>query len=407
MHYAIRQESGGQEKDPSFKAARDKHHSLQLVAVFEYKLSFCRCSEVAVVKTVLLLVLAVLLSGCVSEPEVQSAGSTWPTGYEKLITDCPAIDQSVLNRPRAAQIVVSASQDWQQILEAATENTEILLQDGVYQLTQRTIYLQPNITVRGASGNREAVQIVGSGYLSRGQGFMLSGERTTIADLTISNIRDHAVLILPGADEAYLYNLDLSDIGTQHIKASSGGNRNGVVACSSIGYSDQGAVGDYNGAVDLHEAHNWHIARNFIYNIRGDGSGCDVDIQCGRYTSGPAILVWNGSTDVSIYDNTIVDSFRNIALGLGRGHVGGWVADNLILQNNSGDAGIELQTARDVLVERNTVLLGGNYRGAIEYRQSSNILIRQNSVSVRPWDRGNNRSIYLFGNRVVEATSVE
>ncbi len=352
-------------------------------------------------------VLAALLSACVAEPEVAPLPDLALTSHEKLIVDCAPFKQSRLYRPRANHIVVDASQDWQQILRLATAGTAVLLRDGVYQLTQPSVYLQPGVTVRGASGNRHKVQITGAGYQSRSQGFVLSGAGITIADLTISDFRDHAISVMAGADDAYVYNVHLNDIGTQHLKGNSGGMVRGVVACSSIGYSADGAVGDYNGAIDLHQAHHWHIARNYIYNITGDGSGCDVDVLCGNYTSGPAILVWNGSTHAAIYDNTIVDSFRNIALGLGRGHDGGWVADNHIVQTVAGDAGIELQTASNVLVERNTVVLKGSYPGAIEYRQSNNIVVRENAVSARPWDRGDNRSVYVSSNRLVKPDDVE
>lgn len=342
---------------------------------------------------------AVVVSGCESvEDPLPEFSLPQPS---KLITDCAAYDQSILFRPRARQIVVSADQDWQQILEQAEENTEILLQNGVYHLTQHRVSLKDDITVRSASGNRDLVHIQGVGYQSRGEGLAVTGDRVTIADVSVGYMRDHAISIHRGSDGANLYNLHVYDTGTQHIKGNVGAMHDGVVACSSIGYSADGAVGDYNGGIDLHEAHNWHIAHNYLYNIAGDGSGCDVDIDCGRYISGPAILVWNGSSNVNIYDNTIVDSFRNIALGLGRGHDGGSITDNLIVQSVPGDAGIELQTASNVLVEGNAVVLAGTYPGAIEYRDSRNILIQHNQVSASPWDRGNNLAIGVYQNRVV------
>ena len=108
------------------------------------------------------------------------------------------------------------------------------------------------------------------------------------------------------------------------------------------------------------------------------------------------------SSSVAIYDNTIVDSFRNISLGLGRGFVGGIVAGNLIEQSQPGDAGIELQTATDVLVEDNTIILGdGVYPGAIEFRESSRIVVRNNQLTSTPWDRGNNSAISVYENTLV------
>ena len=56
--------------------------------------------------------------------------------------------------------------------------------------------------------------------------------------------------------------LDIFDIGTQHIKLTPGGTRDGIVACSSLGHSEGGAVGDYVNAIDLHGAIDWHIHDN-------------------------------------------------------------------------------------------------------------------------------------------------
>ncbi len=346
------------------------------------------------------VIIAVLLTGCGAEPESDRAlDHEWQVP-EFTIASCATFKNSILYQPRASQVLLQADADWQSDLEAVGEDTEVLLEDGIYELTRHSISLSNNVTVRSASGNRARVHVVGAGYQVRGEGLAVSGDNVTIADITISNMRDHAVAIREGSDRTYLYNLHIYDIGTQHIKGSTGGISDGVVACSSIGYTEQGAMGDYNGGIDLHDAHNWQIAHNSLYNINGDGSGCDVDVLCGNYTSGPAILVWNGSSDVYIYNNVIIDSFRNIALGLGRGHDGGVVADNLILQSEPGDAGIELQTASNVLVQRNTVVLGGDYPGAIEFRSSSDILIRRNVVSSLPWDRGGNRSVVMYENRL-------
>jgi len=232
---------------------------------------------------------------------------------------------------------------------------------------------------------------------------MLSGNDISIADLSMTAMRDHAISIKPeqGTRRApHLYNLHLFDIGTQHIKLNPGGTHKGVIACSAIGYSEDGARGDYNGAIDLHEAVNWHIRDNFIYNLSGDGSGCIVDTQCGSYTSGPAILVWRNSTGTLTERNLMVGSFRNIAYGLGSSHTGGIIRNNIIYRAGQGDAGIELQGAQDLRVENNLVLLADRYRGAIEYRQSKRVTIRANTLSTRPHNRRRNRSVTLENNQL-------
>jgi len=109
---------------------------------------------------------------------------------------CPAYTNSPLYRPRNNQISVTPADNWQSIIEQASANTEILLADGDYYLTQYAVTIdQPNITVRGASGNRDAVRIFGRGYGPDGQGFMAFEPNITIADLTMSDIRDHAISV--------------------------------------------------------------------------------------------------------------------------------------------------------------------------------------------------------------------
>ena len=348
------------------------------------------------------LMLALLMTGCGGESGSSLSREIQFLIPEKTIADCSAFGESDFYRPRSTQLLISAEEDWQNLIQTAPEDTEILLQDGIYELTAHTVQLKNNITVRSASGNRDAVHIKGVGYHIPAEGLSVTGDDVSIADISVSDMRDHAIAIMGGNDRTHIYNVNLYDIGTQHIKGNVGGINNGLIACSSIGYSDGGAVGDYNGGIDLHQSHGWQVAHNYLYNITGDGSGCLVDTQCGSFISGPAILVWNESSNVAIYDNTIVDSFRNISLGLGRGFVGGIVSRNLIEQSQPGDAGIELQSAADVLVEDNTVILGDSvYPGAIEYRQSSRIVVRNNQLTATPWDRGDNDAISVYDNTVV------
>jgi|GEM_PF-2613345 len=316
---------------------------------------------------------------------------------------CPAYPASPLFRQRANSLTIGPDEDWQSLIEGAAPNTEILLRDGVYQLSNYAVVLgNSNVTIRSASGNRNTVRIVGQGYGPGSEGFMVLAANITIADLSMRAIRNHAISIKPevGAARTHIYNVHLFNIGTQHIKGSSGdASIGGVVACSSMGYTPGGARGDYLGAIDIHSAVNWIVRDNYIYNINGDGSGCEVDIDCGTYIYGaPSIFIWNGSRGSIVERNTIVDSYRGIALGLGSGHQGGVIRNNFIYRPIAGDAGIELWTANNLLVEHNTVILGGDYPGAIEYRESSNITVRNNLISAQPWDRGNNSGINLGGN---------
>lgn len=148
---------------------------------------------------------------------------------------CPAYTASPLYRPRARQVQANPS-NWVGLIEGAQDGDEILLADGVYNLDQYAVQISRQITVRGASGSRAAVRIQGLGYGVGSEGFMVHARNVTIADLTMTAIRNHAISIKgeSGAEAPHVYNVDLYDIGTQHIKGTPG---DGVVACSRIGYS--------------------------------------------------------------------------------------------------------------------------------------------------------------------------
>lgn len=290
--------------------------------------------------------------------------------------------------------------NWTQVIENAQPYDEILLADGLYPLEQYAVVLNQPITLRSASGNRQAVIIEGKGYNVDAEALMVMADDVHIADLTVRNVRDHAISLQEGFARTVIYNVDLIDIGTQHIK----GNRmgpDGVIACSQIGYTQAGAVGDYNSAIDLHGAIDWSIRDNTIYNIYGDGSGCIVDTECGTVHPGgePAILLWRGSRDNHIERNNIVESYRGISLGLDTIYTGGTVKDNFICRSNTGkeglggfipgDAGISLLGASNVTIEGNTLDLPGEYPGQIEIRDGSGMIIKNNAMSKAIWNRGN------------------
>lgn len=341
---------------------------------------------------------------------------------------CPTYTQSPLYaaRARANRIVVSppaspADYSWLTTISSAAPNTEILLQDGVYHfpdlyaLTYDKYQVKDNITVRSFSGNRDAVKIVGAGYRTPSEGFLIAGKNSVIADISITQMRNHGIAIKGelGAEAPHIYNVHLYNIGTQFIKgtpdttASGGGQGDGVsntvIACSRFDYiddegktKDQWKEGDYNGAIDLHRFHNSLIRDNYVSEMTGTGSGCEVD-SCGQgYIPNPSIFAWNQSSGTITERNTLINNFRGISYGLGRGHSGGIIRNNFIYRpqtlyhlngNVAGDAGIELQNSTGALVAHNTVYTPG-YPGAIEAREGANNLVFNNFITSPVWNRG-------------------
>ncbi|MGA9349080.1 MAG: DNRLRE domain-containing protein, partial [Anaerolineae bacterium] len=321
------------------------------------------------------------------------------------ISFCPPYVDSPLYRPRQTQITVGPNDDWMGIIQSAQPGTEILLLDGEYLLDQYAVLVYDDVTIRSASGNRDAVLVRGMGYGVGSEGFMVYGANVTIADLSMTAMRNHAISIKgeQGAQAPHIYNVHLYDIGTQHIKGTPGGIADGVVACSSIGYTPGGVQGDYIDGVDIHQAIDWVIRDNLFYNIWGDGSGCEVDIDCGTYTSGPAILMWNSASGTIVERNVFRDCFRNIAFGLGNGHEGGIIRNNFIYQSTPGDAGIELRDAHNAQVQHNTIILGGDYPGAIEVWNADGHLIRNNLITAPVWNRGN--ASFTAGGNITDASN--
>ena len=289
--------------------------------------------------------------------------------------------------------------NWTSIIKRANHGDEVVLDKGLYPLNQYAVVFEKSITLRSASGNRNDVIIEGKGDTVPAEALMVRANNVRIADITVRNVRDHAVAIKAGISGTFLYNLNLVDITTGHIKGSKL-NGDGTIACSQIGYTGAGSRGDYNGAIDLHQARGWHIRDNYIYNIWGDGSGCFIDTDCGRYQPGgaPAILLWNGSGENIVERNVIANSFRAITLGLGTDYDGGVIRNNLIINTEAGrqglhgfiasDGGISLLTASDVTVEQNTILMNHDYPGQIEVKNGTGNVIKDNVVARPIWDRG-------------------
>src|SRR5262249_22609490 len=157
-----------------------------------------------------------------------------------------------------------------------------------------------NITIRGATGNRDDVVIKGGGMDGNlGQlGFqVLNAQDVTIADLSIGEVRTHAVQLQgeQGADRVHLYNLHLFDTGQQFVKGDAGYNTGrppdgvdrGIVEYSLLEYTTIGPKSGYTNGVDIHRGTDWIIRFNVFKNIR-------VPRNAPRLL-GPAVLMWSQS----------------------------------------------------------------------------------------------------------------
>ena len=189
----------------------------------------------------------------------------------------------------------------------------------------------------------------------------------TLANLTVRAFPFHAIIMNAGTFTPRIYNVRLIDAGQQLLKANPGpggvGVPGGIVEYWVFGTTET-SRDDYTNGIDVHGGADWIIRNNLFRNIRAPR---------GRL-AGPAILMWNGSSNTLVEGNTFVNCQREISIGLvdraAVDHTGGVVRNNFIYRQPSmtGDAGILIADSPNTRVLHNSILLSGTYANAIEYR---------------------------------------
>ncbi|MBR9701202.1 hypothetical protein GOV11_05040 [Candidatus Woesearchaeota archaeon] len=294
------------------------------------------------------------------------------------------------------------------IIMGANSDTTILLADGTYNLgsSYRLEFTSPRVTLRSASGNREAV-IIDAGYSSSGAAeiIFISVPDITIADLTLQHAYYHPVHVVSGGDRAILYNLHIIDGREQFIKVNPDGSGYadyGIIACSHLemtpagrGYVENGC---YTGGIDIHAMQGWKIMDNLIEGIYcDDGSGLAEH----------GIHVWSLSRDTIVERNIVNNCARGIGFGLGAGsssvtprsypdnpldgsgfsanevmHIDGVIRNNFVYSDIGGyfDTGIGLESAYGAEVYHNTVLTDNDYSLGIDVRFPASVATVKNNL---------------------------
>jgi hypothetical protein len=302
------------------------------------------------------------------------------------------------------EVTVRSTAELQSAVDNLTSGTTILIEDGVYDLTN-TLNIRgvSGVTIRSASGNRDAVVMRGRGMANADYGnvphilAVYDATDVLIADLTMRDAYHHLIQIHgeSDADGVHLYNLHLIDSGEQFVKGSTAGNPgpyadDGVVECSLFEYTDR-ARSDYTNGVDVLAGSGWIIRDNVFRNIRA---------PVGQL-AGPAVLMWRNSLDTIVERNLFIECDRAIALGLSTpdantrdgnttyDHQGGVIRNNMIYREGPGDVGITVNYARDVAIYHNTVTQNGTFPwAAIEYRFSATSAVIANNLTDGPiWQR--------------------
>jgi hypothetical protein len=288
-------------------------------------------------------------------------------------------------------VQVNTVQQLQHAVAAIASNTTILIAPGTYQLAA-PLYVNgsfTNVAIRGASGNRDDVVLVGRGMTVDGGvpfGIWTGGNvrGVTIANLTIRDVYSHPIILNGGTQSPLIHNVRLVNAGQQFIKANpdgaGGGADNGIVEYSVMEYATT-SRDYYTNGVDVHTGDNWIIRHNLFRNIRAPQG----------QLAGPAILMWNASTGTIVDGNTFIDCQREIALGLvertPNDHSGGIVRNNFIYRapTVAGDSAIYVADSPGTQVLHNSILVSGTYANPIEYRfmHTTGVLIANNVLDGR------------------------
>jgi hypothetical protein len=249
----------------------------------------------------------------------------------------------------------------------------IVIQPGTYQLTT-TLYLHtPNVVLRGATGHRDDVVLVGGGMNTRGvdEGISVGADAITIQHLTLKDFYYNAIHLRAenDVDSTVISNVKTWNIGERHIKGSRDPNSSTKVSENTLieqvymlqtqprtGHPDTNP--DYIGGIDIMASRNITIRDSRSEGIVGAQNGGNA-----------AIFLWNGIQGATIERNIIVGCAKGIALGNpappgANLPTGAWHADGAIVRNNiirrgtwttSNNIAIELATAKNIGIYHNTV----------------------------------------------------
>lgn len=324
--------------------------------------------------------------------------------------------------PAGTIINVSSVAEMRSAVNTADSGTTIRVADGTYYFGSED-YLRfevPGVTLRSASGNRDAVIIDGNYQASELIQIVVSN--ITIADLTLREAYDHPIHVM-STDGSHtlntlIYNVNIVDPGQQAIKINPYTQAgalyfpdDGVIACSHIELTDAGRpyIRDscYTGGIDAHQAQGWVIRDNVI-----EGFWCPSGL------SEHGIHLWRGCRDTLVERNILRDNARGIGFGLatsgdartypdapcpGAGggyvdHYDGVIRNNFVFASRSQlfssdygfDCGICLWQACGAQVLHNTVASTQDPEASsIEWRfEHTDVDVVNNLVTYRLWDRG-------------------
>jgi len=256
-------------------------------------------------------------------------------------------------------------------------NDEIVIASGTYNLNMYLNLNDVGLTIRGATGNRDDVILVGGGMNTQGinEGLMVNVDNITIRDLTLKSFYYNAIHIRGenDADNALISNVRTWNIGERHVKGSGGGGPGAVsdnviienlyMLQTEARLDTNPSGADYIGGIDCMGVRNWTIRDCVAEGIVGATDGGNA-----------AIFLWQGVQDVTIERNRIIGCTKGITVGLGSPNSGVFTypyhAEDVLIRNNTvlrgpwgtgNNIGLELSCTKDVEVYNNTLYSPNSY----------------------------------------------
>jgi hypothetical protein len=232
---------------------------------------------------------------------IPSSRATLQLSADQSNGTCPP-----LPAPSGTSVDVSTVAELLDAVNNSGSNTTIRVADGTYELHGANLWIDtPGVTLRSASGNREAAVI--DGNYETTEMITVAASNVTIADLTLKRAYTHPIHVVatPDADteDTLIYNVRIIDPAEQAIKINPDEDRShfpdgGLIACSHIELTDAGRPhirnGCYTGRVDGQQARSWVIRDNVI-----EGFWCESGL------SEHGIHFWTGSRDTVVERNML------------------------------------------------------------------------------------------------------
>ena len=274
-----------------------------------------------------------------------------------------------------ARIVnVSTPAGLRSAVNTAIPGDDIVCAPGDYYLTHGLWVDVDSVTIRGATGSREDVNLIGGG-MNTNSGvtviMQLLADHLTVRDLTVSECFYNGIQVKGEYDiaDVHIANVKTMNIGERHIKGSwSLGNPSNMVDGIVIEnvymlqtkprLDTNPAGGDYIGGIDAMSWNNPVIRDCVAQGIYGAYGGGNA-----------AIFLWRGMNNMTVERNVILDCAKGIGVGLcyepGDTISGGWQADGGVIRNNfivrtddyfyGNNIGLELCAVKNLDAVNNTL----------------------------------------------------